>query len=716
MKNTLFWKIIISTLPFLFFLFQNECSAQRKTIPSLDDLAGTWQNVAGLRSLPAVNSTQGSAQAVDDVLAIGKLSYPPITMSGTTGSLFINGEKPKFEQSQWYPYQVLRKGSAGDLKVKTAVRMLYEEKGLLFQVVVMNSGQSETKFQLKIDLTAYTSRHQRWGWKIPRDADSSSFSASVLDNGSSCLLYDIQTQSSNCFSFEQKPDTMVTNEHSAQAVWNVTLPPREQRTINYVLIVGEEKEHVLQLAVASSSHFDDAFKQVKSDWQKRWAAMFMPKNPYFSGHVPVLVTSDKKMERVYYMSLVSLLSVYRTCFPVAPRVYVSNTPESNCTMMYFWDTREWATTLALLDPTMLKEYLRSWLSKDIYKGYAEEYLTGTLQGVWYSANDYSIFILLNDYLNVTGNKDFLNETINGKTVLQFMDSMATHWKSLVKPGQILADYGGAENLLECVPTYINEVASFNAANVWMMRRVAEIQQAEGNNARAKALRSEADTLLRAVMSLYVPGEGVWDALHNDGTKVQIRHVFDFATIGLTIPNDLTPVMKNEMTDFVEHELLTDHWMRAQSLSDPAASVSDRPDHGPMGAYCAWPSETIGALCEFKKFNKALDFLHRCELTTYEGPFSQSRELMDKTFHAPVKINERGSGGAPSQTYNASNGGGFAETIIREFFGYQPDFLTGTLISYKQPRNFNGELLNVQQDNHLYNISSSTRGLKVTRVK
>ena len=52
-----------------------------------------------------------------------------------------------------------------------------------------------------------------------------------------------------------------------------------------------------------------------------------------------------------------------------------------------------------------------------YKGYAEEYLTGTLQGPWYSANDYSIFILLNDYLNVTGNRAFLSEKINGKTVL-----------------------------------------------------------------------------------------------------------------------------------------------------------------------------------------------------------------------------------------------------------------------------------------------------------
>ena len=58
-----------------------------------------------------------------------------------------------------------------------------------------------------------------------------------------------------------------------------------------------------------------------------------------------------------------------------------------------------------------------------------------------------------------------------------------------------------------------------------------------------------------------------------------------------------------MTDFVERELLTDHWMRAQSLSDPAAAKSDRPDHGPMGAFCAWPGETIATFCEFGEFDQ-----------------------------------------------------------------------------------------------------------------
>ena len=65
-------------------------------------------------------------------------------------------------------------------------------------------------------------------------------------------------------------------------------------------------------------------------------------------------------------------------------------------------------------------------------------------------------------------------------MLERLRVLATNWKkSLRAPADSLADYGEAANLLECVPTYINEVASLNAANVWMMRELAGILQATG---------------------------------------------------------------------------------------------------------------------------------------------------------------------------------------------------------------------------------------------
>jgi len=273
-----------------------------------------------------------AAQAVRDVLAVGKLSFPPITMTDDTGALLIDGHAPVLEQTRWFPYQVLRKAAAGYLVVETATRMTYDERGLLFHIVVTNNATASRTFELKIDLSAATSRHDHWGWGIPRDKDAADrFSAVTLDKGQALLLRDSSNHLANCFGFGRKPEELLVQEHSGQAVWRATLKPQSSLTINYALAIGEQVEPVHALAAQWAEHFDAVFAQVQSQWQKRFEAMFTPGNSDFSGNLPVLVTPDEQMRRVYYMSAVSLLSVYRTSFPVQRRVYLSNTPESNCT-------------------------------------------------------------------------------------------------------------------------------------------------------------------------------------------------------------------------------------------------------------------------------------------------------------------------------------------------------------------------------------------------
>lgn len=679
--------------------------ASGSAIPALDELAGEWQDASSLRSLPALNNTHGAAQVERDVLSIGNASFPPVTFSGGTGRLLIDGQPAVLEQTRWYPYQVLRRGTADDLGVETAVRMPFNENGFLFHVLLTNTVAYAKHIEVKVNLAAGLSSHDHWGWDIPRKPANGPVSATLSDDGRSLILRPATGNLAGCFSFEHQPDRLLPRDQDGSGIWAVTLPPHASLVLNYTFAEGTNVMNVHAAAAKWAAHFDSTFARVQRDWQARFDAMFQPGNGFFSGSLPTLVTTDQSLRRVYYESLVSLLSVCRTSYPVAPRVYVSNAPEYNGIMVYFWDTREWATVFALLDPDMLKTYLRGWLAKDIHRGYAEEFLTGTLQGPWYSANDFSVFVQLDTYLNVTGDRAFLAEKINGKTVLEHMEEIATCWKTLVRPGRTLADYGEADNLLECVPTYIHEVPSFNAANVWMMRRLAAIEDSAGNTARADELRADAGRLLPAVLALYEPGRGVWDSLHRDGTRVEMRHVFDYATIGLTLRDDLTPATRTEMTGFVERELLTDHWMRAQSLSDPAAAKSDRPDHGPMGAFSAWPAETLAVMCEFGQYDLALDFLHRCATVTAEGPFSQSRELLGKTPDAPVHIASRGE-----QTYYVSSGASFAETVIRGFFSFQPDFLAKSILSDTQARGFQGDLLNVRLDGRLVDIHRTSNGV------
>src|ERR1035437_1197801 len=131
-----------------------------KAVPSLDELAGQWQNASSLRSLPALSSGHGSAQAARGVLSLENVSFPPITMAGDTGALLIEGQMPKLEQTRWFPYQVVRRGRAGDIAVETAVRMPYAESGFLFHIVLTNNSAVRRNLQVTIVLSANIARHK----------------------------------------------------------------------------------------------------------------------------------------------------------------------------------------------------------------------------------------------------------------------------------------------------------------------------------------------------------------------------------------------------------------------------------------------------------------------------------------------------------------------------------------------------------------------------
>ena len=234
------------------------------------------------------------------------------------------------------------------------------------------------------------------------------------------------------------------------------------------------------------------------------------------------------MRRVYYMGIVSRLATaaHQSARSAA---HCRNRRSTVCRDRHLL-LGQHAASVSLLDPEMMRQQLKRWLTLDIYKWNAQDCLSGEGRGVWYSANNLSVFGLLQGYLRVTGDYGLLDEKAGDKTVLEHMKGLVTGWKQLVfKTGQ-LADYGDAKNLLECDSKYMHAVASLNAANVGMMRMLASLLEWRGDAAGAADLRASAKSLAAAVLKLYVPVEGVWLAAQPTGRFLKVRHVYDFITV------------------------------------------------------------------------------------------------------------------------------------------------------------------------------------------
>jgi hypothetical protein len=407
-------------------------------------------------------------------------------------------------------------------------------------------------------------------------------------------------------------------------------------------------------------------------WNAQLQAAFTPGNGEFSGALPVLETTSAPLRRLYWWAALGLIW-FRRDFAgnVLGRSYDTLMPNYWGSTTFIWDYSLSSVSHALLDPAEMKNQLRHWISLDIHSHFGTSSLTGGSVGRWYSVNDYAMTRLVNDYVRLTGDDGFLAEVVGERTIAEWMIEWATAWKAL-RHGSDLADYGEIDNLLECVSSYTHEVASLNAANVWNMRTAASWAEHGGDEETAVSLRAEADALLPAVLERYRPGEGIFSAGQPDGTRLAVRHCYDFSVVGTTIPDDLVAGVRREMVEFFQRELQTDNWMRALSPWDPDASYSLRPDHQWNGAYPAWPADAGRALAALGAPSVLTEWVEGLSRTANQGPMGQAHFVEE----AMPGING-GARKAPPQLpyiidWACSSSGAWIELVIEALFGATVD--------------------------------------------
>ena len=119
-------------------------------IPSIEAMASEWLDVAQITHLPSLHNFHDMAACAPDLLAVNYLPgrrlfvYPVTTRWYEYYSLprlkfRVNGHSYESTTCRWFPYQAVRRRELGSLQVETAVRMVFEGPGLLYQVEVTNT-------------------------------------------------------------------------------------------------------------------------------------------------------------------------------------------------------------------------------------------------------------------------------------------------------------------------------------------------------------------------------------------------------------------------------------------------------------------------------------------------------------------------------------------------------------------------------------------------
>jgi hypothetical protein len=712
---------------------------------------------------PSIRNLRAQALVNRDLTSISWFASAPYSGGYHTGVLKLNNKTPKVSKFRWQPHQALRFGEIDRWSVLSSTRMLFEKDAVMWNIEITNTDAEARDLQIGLDMIGFISKYSEdWQWWYPypkmdgkttkRDAEIvnirkyigtgitekervdikrikgvptpikttitwptdedilNSTKYSAKNKNDILFINDTETEAITAFKLIDKPDSIVLRNSGGTANWKMNLKPGETITLSYMMSFGDDESEIESNINDWTNNFDSTYASVEESWNNKWEQIFQPDNEFISGAFPVLETDDELAKKVYYTGPLTMLYLTHTNLPQHEKVFLTGGPRWGASISFFWDITEWSTLLATVDPEMAKEHLSSWISIDPSKYYGQDNFGGKGVGNGYSANYWALFQMIRDYITVSGDYAFLEQVIDGKTVLEHLEHYATNWQRISIYGQEganedlykLADFGDDEwNLLECVPTYKHIVPSFNAGYIWMMRETAAFYKKSGNTEKAEALQAEADQMIERLLKLYA-GDGVWYCLYPNGEKIEVRHCMDFMFLGKSMPNDIPQKIKSEMMDFAYRELITDNWMRAQSLKDVAAKNSDRPDHGPLGAYDGWPAGTMDALTQLGYPEKALDFYHAIEPVTHEGTWSQAHELWGENKlekNAKVRIAERGW-----NNRETSAGIAMSQVMLKNFFGFYPD-VEGNPLKQNENWHFNGKMYHVKYAGDYYTLIS-----------
>lgn len=659
---------------------------------------------------PGLTNFLGCVQADLDVTGIRSLNFPPFaTSDSVSAGLYVDGRYFPSTGAPvtfvWRPDRIERTAEVRGFRLHSTTFLVTGQMAAVVVLDIENTSPHarEVDFSLACKATV-TKNTGRWEEAWPPFEDDNHI---WVDRDRMALGFTARNSvAANLQGTVPPADHLELNG----LTFVRRLEPGERFRLSYIQVIGSTLADATATYDAIAADVEGEMQKTRREWGAELRAAFTPGNDRWSGSLPRLETSDDDLRRLYNAGVLGVVLFKRdTPESIIGRAYDTLMPRFWQGLTFLWDYSLSSMVHALLDPKVMRTYLEHWMSTDVHTHMGTEWRTGQGVGAWYSINDSAMLRTARDYLRWTGDRDWLTSGVGSvhgveQSVADYLLEYARAWEQFKTPNG-LADYGGIGNLLECVSTYVHEVASMNASNVAGLRSVADIyEQLLGDGAEAGRLRGEADALVAEVQKLYADGKGFWHTRFPDGWLVPVRHCYDLLTILNAMADDLLPAQRQEMVRFFERELMTPNWMHALSWADPDATFTVRPDHQWTGAYTAWPSETAVGLCRVGESKLAARWMKGVAASTNQGPIGQAH------FVDSVMAGE--SGGArkapPELPYitdwACSSGGSYARFVVEGVFGVQAG-LDGRLAATPELDEWDEDarLVDLQYQGRLYTV-------------
>jgi hypothetical protein len=535
------------------------------------------------------------------VLEIKGMWAPPYLSSDFLCEVRLFGQTIKTKEYTWSPRQLNRIGNLNKIAVQSTVTLAKDCRAVVMAFTLMNQTDKAMTVPLSLNISGTFAQSKVWDFYKQRSEPA---------------FGDPYNYSSRTEFSEKEGRIIWGNDAGAVVIktnikkiagdgycprWNSveSIKAKQCRTYYISIAMGEKSEAIktcLKISAdpkrAISRSTEQLTNEIKGIFQK----------------LPTFKSSNKELQRLYARSLVLFLMNrwHVPEFELDP-YYSTGGVNGGCVCSYLYDFSEGWEIMNLYDPQALKEHIRKFLNMGLGKHFAFLPLTGESYGPWYPVNQEKIIFLVYYYVNITGDKDFLLEIINGKSVLKQLIEQATHCDNLNKPVALI-DYGDGNNHLELQRQYKynNYLPDLNARRYANYRAVSSMCKISGMS--DSCLDKRAEQLKVLIKNKMWDKKIKWFHHFDKNWEKDTRYTVQmFKLIGSGVLDKQQ--QEGLLGHLNEKEFLSEHGLHSMSKQDIAFDQYDI-DNGGGGICTCFPPQIIERLYKASKPKYAEDILKR----------------------------------------------------------------------------------------------------------
>ena len=519
--------------------------------------------------------------------SLDTLNAPPYASPDFKFDIRLFGEEVYANHWVWYPNMVFREGTAGPLEVSSVTALGEKSRRAVMRVKLRNTAAEAVRVPWTVHVGGVIDYVHDWAFGYPKTNKRGSLQveSNSLFIKNSCKAYAVTTSLPDMTWF------------SCAGLWECTqlIPAGETVQVDFSFQMGSPE----YCREAMAQDCEACLQSACRDLENKVSGIF--------ASLPTLTAVDPKLEAFYYRSLVSLLLNKWEAEEFALRPYFSTGGiKGGCMASYLWDFSAGDKILALYDPQATKAQIKAYFDIDIFKSYAFLPVSGNATGPWYPVNQEKIVDMVYQFVLQTGDVAFLEETVAGKTVIEWMEENA--FFGCVDGKAELIDYGadGEDHLeLRRGYPYRGIMPDLNARRYATFRKAAALCELCGRPAE-KLLRC-AEELKALVRSELWDADTKWMPFLVGGKKDYRYTVQMFKCCDSGVLSD--EMLDGLLSHLNEKEFLSPYGLHSMSKLDPAYDQVDI-DNGGGGICTIFPILIAEKLYRIGRYTEADDILRR----------------------------------------------------------------------------------------------------------